>query len=366
MSGIYIHIPFCRQICHYCDFHHSASLARKDEMLATIARELEARQGEIEPGSVKTLYFGGGTPSVCTPEEIRELIDLVRRLWEVKAFEEVTLEANPDDLTPSYLAAIRAAGVDRLSIGIQSFHDDHLKQMNRRHTATQAVQVVRDAQETGFDNLTIDLMYGLPWMTSQEWEENLKQAVRLEVQHISAYHLTVEPRTVFGKKGLEAVTEQVSQHHFDRLRAFLCGAGFEHYEISNFAKPGYRARHNSLYWKGEPYLGVGPSAHSYDGQNRRSWNVSNNNHYLDGLPPEAEMLTSAELLHEYLMTRLRTADGMDYEYMKRIFGVADSVRIARKCEDFITAGQMRRTAHGVAIRPEHFLVSDHLISQLFS
>lgn len=365
MSGIYLHIPFCRQICHYCDFHHSASLARKDEMFEAIARELAQRQGEIPSGSVKTLYFGGGTPSLCTPGEIRDLVRQVRSLWNVSSFEEVTLEANPDDLTPEYLRGLREAGIDRLSIGIQSFRDDHLQRMNRRHTARAAAEAVVHAQEAGFGNITIDLIYGLPWMTPDEWQYNLDRAVSLNVQHISAYHLTVEPRTVFGKQGLKPVDEAVSELHFGMLRETLTQAGFEHYEVSNFALPEFRAKHNSSYWSGEAYLGAGPSAHSYDGADHRSWNVSSNRLYLEGAPRGVERLTETDRLNEYLMTRLRTAEGLSTGYLTDRFGPEEAARIAARCEDFVTSGNMRRTPEGFAVRPERLLVSDYLISELF-
>lgn len=334
-------------------------------MLAAIGRELGDRRGEIAAGSVRTLYFGGGTPSVCSPEEIGSLVRRVRELWDVEAFEEVTLEANPDDLTPEYLSGLRAGGVGRLSIGIQSFHDGHLERMNRRHTARAAAEAVENAQRAGFCNITIDLIYGLPWMTPEEWQYNLDRAVSLGVQHISAYHLTIEPRTVFGKQGLRAVDEATSELHFRMLRETLLKAGFGHYEVSNFAVPGFRARHNSSYWQGEPYLGAGPSAHSYDGGGCRSWNVASNKLYLEGAPREMERLSPTDLLNEYLMTRLRTADGISLEYLAARFGTAEATRIAVRCADFVASGDMRRTAEGFAILPERFLVSDFLIAELF-
>lgn len=365
MSGIYIHIPFCRQICHYCDFHHSASLALKEEMIAAIGRELAVRQDEIEPGSVKTLYFGGGTPSACTPDEIGGLVRQVRELWNADRFDEVTLEANPDDLTPEYLDGLQRAGIDRLSIGIQSFHDAHLQRMNRRHTAASAVEAVRNARQAGFGNITIDLIYGLPGMTPGEWQYNLDKAVSLGVQHLSAYHLTVEPRTVFGRQGLQPADEATSELHFGMLRERLVQAGFEHYEVSNFALPGCRARHNASYWHGEPYLGAGPSAHSYDGKDCRSWNVASNKLYLEGAPREEERLTPTDRLNEYLMTRLRTAEGISTNHLAAHFGEKQASRITARCNDFICSDDMRRTPSGFAIRPERFLISDFLISELF-
>lgn len=350
---LYIHIPFCRQICSYCDFHHSASLTRRDDMIEAIKAEIVNRRALVP--SVRTLYFGGGTPSVCTPDQIGNLINLVRDLWQTDQFEELTLEANPEDLTPSYLSAIRAAGVDRLSVGIQSFDDDHLRRMNRSHTSAQAVGAVTSAQVAGFDNITIDLIYGLPWMTERQWRSNVEQAIALGVQHISAYHLTIEPRTIFGKRGLQPVDDAVSESHFSILRQMLIGAGFEHYEVSNFALDGRRAIHNSGYWRGEAYLGVGPSAHSYDGMRRRYHNVSSNRIYLDGRESLlSEELSDEDLHNEYVMTRLRTADGFSIEEYESRFGRKPEVVPGLIVENGI-----------VRIMPEDFLVSDSIICSLF-
>lgn len=365
MAGIYIHIPFCRQICRYCDFYRSGALSDKPAMLAAIGRELTERQGEVREEAVETLYFGGGTPSLCSVEEIGGLVEQVQALWGVTEFLEVTLEANPDDLTPEYLSGLRAAGVNRLSIGIQSFCDAHLERMNRRHTAREAVAAVEAAQEAGFENLTIDLIYGLPWMTPQEWAYNLEQALALGVQHISAYHLTIEPGTVFGKQGLQPVEESVSELHFRMLREALCGAGYEHYEVSNFALPGFRALHNSNYWQGKPYLGVGPSAHSYDGSRHRRWNVSNNRAYLAGEPGGEEWLSDADRLNEYLMTHLRTSEGISLPAVAAYFGAKQAARIGERCAAQAADGLLRPTADGYAVPPERFLISDYVIAELF-
>lgn len=334
-------------------------------MLAMIERELAGRQHEVPPHSVQTLYFGGGTPSVCAPAEIARLVRQVRKQWDVDRFEEVTLEANPDDLSRDYLTALRAAGIDRLSIGVQSFHDRHLERMNRRHTARAAVEAVEAAAAAGFPKITIDLIYGVPGMTLREWQEDLEQAIALPVQHISAYHLTIEPSTVFGKRGLSPVEESVSEQHYALLRERLLAVGFEHYEVSNFALPGHRARHNSAYWRGEPYLGIGPSAHSYDGRRRRSWNVSSNPLYLAGTPPEEERLTDTDLLNEYLMTRLRTAEGISLSEISTRFGETETRRLEPLLAGFEAAGDLFRTPAGWAIEPARWLVSDFVISRLF-
>ncbi len=379
MAGLYIHIPFCRSRCAYCDFHRET--ARGDRAIAALAeaigREMTARSGELGTPP-RTLYFGGGTPSLCTPAQIDRLIRQARRLWPGAAFEEITLEANPDDLTrdPAYLPALRTAGVDRLSLGIQSFHDAHLRRMNRRHTAAQALEAVGAAQQAGFGNISIDLIYGLPFSTPGEWRRNLETAASLDVQHISAYHLTIEGGSAFACEGMQPVGEERSEQDFGLLRSILLNAGFEHYEVSNFALPGRRAVHNALYWAGEEYLGLGPAAHSFtDGA--RSWNVADNEAYLAGAPRGSETLSPADRLNEYLMVRLRTADGFSVSYVKSAFGEDEVRRVLSICERFLASGEMVRGAqpHGqslcdgqneyIRIKPEHFLVSDYIIAQLF-
>lgn len=349
---LYVHIPFCRQICSYCDFHHSASLLRRDEMLRAIENEIRERQSYVS--KVRTLYFGGGTPSVCSVEQIGSIVELVQELWCVESFDEVTLEANPEDLTPDYLAGLRSVGVDRLSIGIQSFCDEHLERMNRRHTGEQAVRAVRDAQAAGFQNITIDLIYGLPWLSEQQWQSNIERALTLGVQHISAYHLTIEPKTTLGKQRLQPVPDEVSERHFEILHRRLCEAGFEHYEVSNFALPGRRAVHNSGYWHGVPYLGVGPSAHSYDGSSHRHWNVSSNKLYLEGDRGEGETLTATDRHNEYLMTRLRTSDGFSVGEYEELF----STKLVEVQGLIVENGRAR-------IAASDFLISDSIISSLF-
>lgn len=321
-------------------------------MVATIEQELRNRRNYVS--SASTLYFGGGTPSVLTVAQIGHLIELVKELWGVKTFDEVTLEANPEDLTPEYIDGLLGVGVDRLSIGIQSFHDEHLLQMNRRHTAAEAIAAVSNSQKIGFNNITIDLIYGLPWLSEAQWLSNIETALSLNVPHISAYHLTIEPRTVLGKRRTEPVAEQVSEQHFDTLHTALQKAGYEHYEVSNFATEGHRAIHNSGYWSGQAYLGVGPSAHSYNGSNERQWNVSSNKLYMEGAVAESEMLTSTDLHNEYVMTRLRTADGFSIAQYESLF--------SRAVEPFpgliIRDGRAR-------IASENFLTSDSIISSLF-
>lgn len=349
---IYIHIPFCKNICNYCDFHHSASLLKLDLHINAIEQELINRHQLIN--NPQTLYLGGGTPSLCQPNQIAQLINRCRDLYNTQSFQELTLEANPEDLSPEYLDALINIGVNRLSIGIQSFHDEHLTLMNRRHTAQKARQAIKDARQAGFDNITIDLMYGLPFMNNEQWHSNINAAIELDVEHISAYHLTIEPKTIFGKRGLTPVEENVSEENFADIHTMLISAGYEHYEVSNFARPGRRAVHNSGYWQGEAYLGVGASAHSYDGHRSRYWNVSSNKLYLEGAKCEVENLTDRDLHNEYIMTRLRCCDGFRVgEYESRFGRTLNSVD-GLLIED------------GVArIESANFLISDSVIASLF-
>lgn len=368
MAGIYIHIPFCRQICNYCDFHHSASLLRVDEIVASLAQELRERVDFMPRDcEVETIYFGGGTPSILPPSQIGLLIDICCELWGPRArFREITLEANPEDLTEQYLSDLQKVGVNRLSIGIQSFDDEHLKLMNRRHSADQAQQAVELARKIGFDNITIDLMYGLPFMSPQQWSHNIQQAVELGVDHISAYHLTVEPRTVFGKRKLQGVDDGVSELHFAMLREALLQAGYEHYEVSNFAQPNKRSIHNSNYWMGVPYLGIGPSAHSFDGHQKRCWNPSSNKQYLEGVGAEYEILSPTDKRNEMVMTRLRTADGL---HLNQIEDPSERERIISKAQSWINRGKMQLMEQDGDLRlfilPQYFLISDSVIADFF-
>ena len=376
MAGIYIHIPFCRQFCHYCDFYSSRALGRRPALIEAILREMEAEREFIPDRHIETLYFGGGTPSVCAPADLQRVIDRVRTLWEVAPHAEITAEANPDDLTPAYMDALAATEINRLSIGIQSFLDRDLRLMNRRHTAAAAIKAVRRAQAAGFDNLTIDLIYGIPGMSDAEWEYNLKEAVKLDVSHISAYHLTIEKDSRFGKMVREGtlvpVDEATSERHFRTLRDRLGEAGYEHYEISNFARPGFAAQHNSAYWQGKNYLGLGPAAHSYNGRERR-WSLPSLTKYLAVRDPsgtasahcyKTEILTPDDHYNEFLMTRLRTAAGIDLAEMEARFGAAAPADFNRAARQHIANGNLVREGNRIRIPPSLFLISDYLIAGL--
>jgi oxygen-independent coproporphyrinogen-3 oxidase len=327
MSGIYIHIPFCKQACYYCDFHFSTSLKKKDEMVLALAKEIEMRKNEFQDEIVETIYFGGGTPSILSIEDLRFLIDEVYRNYKVVENPEITVEANPDDLTENRIIELSKNKVNRLSIGIQSFFEDDLKMMNRAHNSEEAKKCLEIATQY-FDNISIDLIYGIPNMSNELWLQNIETALSFGIPHISSYALTVEPKTAldkFIKKGLiKQPDDEVAQEHFHILANRLQEEGFVHYELSNFGKPDYFSKNNSAYWLGKKYIGIGPSAHSYDGTNR-SWNVANNTLYIKSiqenqLPSETETLTTVDRYNEYIMTGLRTIWGVSLERVEKEFG----------------------------------------------
>ncbi len=327
MSGIYIHIPFCKQACHYCDFHFSTNLKKKDEMVLALAKEIQLRKNEFQDEIVETIYFGGGTPSILSIEDLRFLIDEVYRNYKVVENPEITVEANPDDLTENRLIELSKNKVNRLSIGIQSFFEDDLKMMNRAHNAEEAKKCLETATQY-FDNISIDLIYGVPEMSNEKWLQNIETALSFGVPHISSYALTVEPKTAlhsFIQKGIiPQPDDEVTQEHFHILVDKLSENGFIHYELSNFGKENYFSKNNSSYWLGKKYIGIGPSAHSYDGKNR-GWNVSNNSLYIKSiqenkLPIEIETLTKTDRYNEYIMTGLRTIWGVSLERIEQEFG----------------------------------------------
>ena len=327
MSGIYIHIPFCKQACHYCDFHFSTSLKKKDEMVLALAKEITLRKSENNDEIVETIYFGGGTPSILEIADIRLLIDTVYQNYKVIENPEITVEANPDDLTETRIIELANNQINRLSIGIQSFFEDDLKLMNRAHNSAEAKKCLEIATRY-FDNISIDLIYGVPDMSNEKWLQNIETALSFKVPHISSYALTVEPKTAlhtFIQKGIiPQPDDEVAQQHFHLLVDKLEENGFIHYELSNFGKSTYFSKNNSSYWLGKKYIGIGPSAHSYNGISR-SWNVSNNSLYLKSiaeniLPSETETLTQTDRYNEYVMTGLRTIWGISLDRIEREFG----------------------------------------------
>lgn len=372
MAGIYIHVPFCRQACRYCDFYFTVSLKYRDAYVDALLRELADRSGELNGAPVSTLYLGGGTPSVLTGEHLGEIMRRVRELFHVDPEAEVTIEANPDDLDDHRLEMLRSAGFNRLSIGVQSFHLHHLELMRRSHNDEQAVDAIVRAAAQGFDNINMDLIYGLPGLTSSEWEHNVRTTMGLPVQHISAYHLTYEPGTVFDhwrRKGrIRELPEDAGIAQYRMLRQITAAQGFEHYEISNFALPGYRSAHNSSYWSGAPYAGFGPSAHSYNGTIRR-WNIASLQRYIEstisaGTDFETETLTATDRFHDYLITALRTQEGADLLLIRDQFGDAAAELLLQKAAPFIGTVEMKTEGNRLKMTPEGWLRSDLITQQL--
>ncbi|CAM4068231.1 radical SAM family heme chaperone HemW [Flavobacterium branchiophilum] len=342
MSGIYLHIPFCKQACHYCDFHFSTVLKHQSNWVTALGRELELRKNEFQNTAVSTIYFGGGTPSLLTIKELEYILDQIKKQYEVVPQPEITLEANPDDLTAEKLKQYLHLGINRLSIGVQSFFDDDLTMMNRAHSASEALKGLQLATQY-FDNISIDLIYGIPNMSAQKWLHNIQTAIHLGIPHISSYALTVEPKTMLHhliqKAVLPPLNDELASDHFQILVEQLTQNGFIHYELSNFGKPNYFSQNNSAYWLGKKYLGFGPSAHSFDGTSR-SWNVSNNNLYIKSLeqnklPSEIEALSITDLYNEYIMTGLRTIWGVDFIEVERKFGKQMLAYLQKRALKFI-------------------------------
>ena len=372
MSGIYIHIPFCKQACHYCDFHFSTSLKKKNEMVLSLAKEIIIRKEEFKNEIVETIYFGGGTPSVLAIEDLKLLIDTIFKNYTVIENPEITVEANPDDLDHETIRQLANSSINRLSIGIQSFFEDDLKMMNRAHNADEAKKCLEEATKH-FDNISLDLIYGIPGMSNEKWIQNIETALSFGIPHISSYALTVEPKTAlhsFIQKGIIPPPEdEVAQEHFEILVEKLEEAGFIHYELSNFGKENYFSKNNSSYWLGEKYIGIGPSAHSYDGE-KRGWNVSNNTLYIksiqeEKLPIETETLSKTDRYNEYIMTGLRTIWGISLDKILNEFGPTYldylNQQAAKYIEDhllFLDENILRTTRKGK-------FLSDGIASDLF-
>ena len=327
MAGIYIHIPFCKQACHYCNFYFSVSTSLKSDLVKAIVKEIELSKDYLDGEVIETIYFGGGTPSLLDADEIKSILDAIFRYHPNIDLQEMTLEANPDDLTNEKVAeliSLRSFGLDRLSVGVQSFHDVDLIYMNRAHSAQEASSAIKRAQHAGFNNMTIDLIYGTPTMSDEKWADNIRAAHELGIPHISSYALTVEPKTYLDKYIKTGRTKPVDEaqtvRQFDMLMSKMSENKYDQYEVSNFARAGHYAIHNTNYWRGKKYLGLGPSAHSYNGQSRR-WNVANNLNYLKSIndsmiPAEVEHLTPSQQANEYIMTSLRTIWGCDLNQFK--------------------------------------------------
>ncbi len=372
MAGIYIHIPFCKVKCHYCDFHFSTQLNNVDTVIEAMCKEITERKHYLNHQNIKTIYLGGGTPSILSFNHLEKLIDEVKKHYDLVPDYEFTIECNPDDITLEKLNEFKQLGINRLSIGIQSFDEDQLKSLNRAHNAKEARQAVELAIATGFDNITIDLIYGLPDTDENYWRKQIEQAIDLGISHISSYCLTFEEKTVFGnwlKKGkIKALPDETSLNQFKQLCQSLEQAGYEHYEISNFALPGFVSKHNSSYWLGASYIGIGPSAHSFNGKSRQ-WNMANNAIYSKNINSnvtyyEVEVLTENDRFNEYIMTRIRTKWGIELDYLKTHFPqqinqVIDQIKL------FIETGKLQANADSITLTKSGKFLSDHITEKLF-
>ncbi len=372
MAGIYIHFPFCIKICHYCDFHKSGSLNLKEKMVDALNREIENQKNYLSDEEIETIYFGGGTPSLLSSGEIVKLIKTIRQFYKISSQAEITLEANPDDLTENYLKNLFQTPVNRLSIGCQSFSDDELGFLGRRHNAKQSLEAVQQAKQAGFDNISIDLIYGIPGSSLKVFEENLNKAFKLNIQHISAYHLTIEKRTMFylrKKKGeLKEISEKESVQQFEKLVKRTAQNQFIQYEISNFSKSGFISKHNSNYWKQIKYLGIGPSAHSYNIFSRQ-WNVSNNKQYIESIeknqvPFVMEKLDIYTRYNEYIISALRTMWGVDLKIIKENFSEKLENHCLKMAVAYIQSGLIIRNNEHLVLSTKGKFVSDAVISRL--
>jgi oxygen-independent coproporphyrinogen-3 oxidase len=372
MAGIYLHIPFCKKACHYCNFHFSTSTRQLPELVDALLREAELRR-DYTGEKVDTIYFGGGTPSLLGAEQLLAIIQALRKLYDVAADAEITLEANPDDINLPMLNSWKQAGINRLSIGVQSFSETDLQWMNRAHNAAQSLEAIRLAREQGFSNLTIDLIYGLPGLSDEQWKQNVATAIGLGINHLSCYALTVEPKTALEKliaqHKMSDVDADQQARQFGLLTEWLTAAGYEHYEISNFAKPGFRSRHNSSYWQGKHYLGLGPSAHSFNGHSRQ-WNIANNAVYIGHIQAgtdafEMEILTDSQRLNEYIMTSLRTVEGISFEKIDESWGYAKTEAVRRRAEKHMERGHVELSGNQLQLTASGKFLADGIAADLF-
>jgi len=371
LAGIYIHIPFCKQACNYCNFHFTTSLKHKDNLIAAILGEIDRRAPAWQDLVYDTIYFGGGTPSLLPIADIASILNKLYQTFKISQGTEITLEGNPDDLSLDKLNQLRLLGINRLSIGVQSFFDDDLQKLNRSHNANQAEQVIGDAQSVGFDNMSIDLIYGIPGLTDQNWLSNIKRVADYRIPHVSAYALTVEPQTTLAwqikKHKFPPVSEEQSARQFYILRDQLLDQRFEHYEISNFARTGFISQHNSHYWQGIPYLGIGPAAHSFNG-NQRRWNIANNALYIKKIKMdeyyESETLTKKNIFNELLMTGLRTSKGVDLNRIK-LLGKEFEIYLDKNITKYIEGQQIIIQNNFLKATENSLFTIEGIISDLF-
>jgi oxygen-independent coproporphyrinogen-3 oxidase len=368
MAGIYIHIPFCKKACHYCNFHFSTNLQLQDEIMDAIVQEIKLQKKYLTE-TIETIYFGGGTPSIIPTKQLQRIVTAIKESFMLASNMEFTLEANPDDISKEKLIAWKTIGINRLSIGVQSFVEADLHWMNRAHNVQQAKNCIQLAIDNGIANLSIDLIYGTPNLSNTNWVKNIQTALDLGIQHLSCYALTVEPNTALDKmialQKKETVDANKAAEQFEILMNLAPSLGLEHYEISNFAKEGCRSKHNSSYWQGKPYLGIGPSAHSYNGTTRQ-WNVANNLLYVQSIKNktlafEVEILTESEKCNEYIMTSLRTVEGLDLSYVEKVFGV----NLVEKVEKYLSTKLMVKENNFLKLTNTGRLRADGIASELF-
>ncbi len=373
MAGIYVHIPFCKQACNYCNFHFSTSLRYKNDFVSALLKEIVIRKEYLVNEPVETIYFGGGTPSLLDTDDLKSMIAELHSTFITDSNAEITLEANPDDITTKKLKQWRGIGINRLSIGIQSFFEEDLVWMNRAHHAQQALDSIQFAQAEGFSNISIDLIYGTPTLSNKRWKENLEKATSLHIPHLSCYALTVEPKTplykLIGQKKVTRISSEDQAAQFLMLMDFMETAGYEHYEISNFSKPGKRSRHNSSYWQGKKYVGLGPSAHSYNG-NERQWNIANNNLYIQALQQnnllfEKEELTETQKLNEYIMVSLRTMEGCDTDHIENNFGMKAKMELLKNAKASIHNSNLLLKDSCLILTRKGKLLADGISADLF-
>ncbi len=370
MATLYFHIPFCKRICSYCDFYKVGALKLLPNVVEGMHRELEERSNYLSSQHITSIYFGGGTPSLLQPADVERFIAHARELFDCSDVEEITLEANPDDLTEEYVKELAKTSVNRVSLGIQSFDDGALEMMNRRHTAKEAVEAVQRLKRYGIDNISVDIIFGIAGYGGDTLRNTLAEAIKLDVGHISAYHLTIEERTKLGlmtQRGeYTPITDEESEREYVVVHEALKAVGYEHYEVSNYAKEGCRARHNSAYWQGVEYLGIGPGAHSFSRDNR-TWCISSAKEYAEGVVKyESEELTELDHMNEYVMTSLRRVEGIDLGYIEERFGAKHKARIKDAAKEWVRAGVLVVEGSRLAIRPERFLVSDAVIETFFT
>ncbi|MBI1768732.1 MAG: radical SAM family heme chaperone HemW [Bacteroidetes bacterium] len=373
MAGLYLHIPFCKQACHYCDFHFSTRQDSKLQLVEAMCMELGLQKDYLGKEAVETIYLGGGTPSLLNERELEEIFTSIRKNFDVSETAEITLEANPDDLSFNNLQVMKKVGVNRLSIGIQSFDDRILKFLNRAHSAREATDCVHQSRIAGFNNISIDLIYAIPSQNDDLWKKNIEQAIAISPEHISAYSLTIEEKTVFGnwlKKGkLKSESDEAAAIQMEILMDLLSHAGYEQYEISNFCKPNFHSRHNSSYWKQQKYLGIGPSAHSYNGSSRQ-YNIRNNALYIQSMerskiPSELENLSHANHINEYLLTTLRTIWGCNLDYLTERFNFDLLVERKKEIGQFQLLGLIEKKENVLVLTRRGKLLADKIASDLF-